>query len=258
MKAEMRFGSMCALAAAASGLLTPVCAQTGHEGTLIVLAAGQRISVVDAANPGVHIEIVAPGAQALPLNDLLTAIGRTGVSAALGQRNRNANTLVMEDGRLLFRSLPATAPSVAQEDANTITVAGGHILFDRGRVTVSAERVTQSNGGVSVNPALQEATRTAAAVSAIGTTVLSSSVLTGTARTGPLTVLAGFSGHWRAWSAEYAGLFPAGDERQHLDQRPGQPDAQHSAGRTSAERLDPPPAGGGDRHRHPNFRRAQR
>jgi hypothetical protein len=117
--------------------------------TPIVLASGQRISLVDNSQPGVMIEIVAPKDGVLPLNDLLEAVSKKGISAALGYAKAGANTVVLDaSGKLQLKASGGTiAPQALQlqDRANQITIAGGYITVDRGNIAIAAEQVTRPN-----------------------------------------------------------------------------------------------------------------
>ncbi len=104
----------------------------------IVLAAGRKVEIVDAKNPSIRIEVVAPENEALNIGKLVAAGGSINMAGGVLRISGkvSADAAVMENGKVAFRR---TATPPAQDIAGSVTLkASAAITLEPGAV-VSAD-----------------------------------------------------------------------------------------------------------------------
>lgn len=109
----------------------------------VLLAAGQRVRLVDSATPGVAIEVTGTDGNVTNLGQILSAAGRIGLAAALVRNDGiiDASSVVAEGGRIFLRAGRALD-----------TGAGSRIAADGasgGQVTLNADDAARIDGVVS-------------------------------------------------------------------------------------------------------------
>jgi hypothetical protein len=137
------------------------CIAAGNPTAPIMLAPGERLGVVDVAQPGVLYEIVAPADRALPLDGVLNVLGKGGVSGVVNASRKSANVVVLDDaGRLQLKSTVPAVPSMPAV-GDHVVIKSGMIVLDRGKVAIYVDQLPQpgkpavllQNAGL-VNPPL--------------------------------------------------------------------------------------------------------
>ncbi|MET0335656.1 MAG: filamentous hemagglutinin N-terminal domain-containing protein, partial [Rhizobacter sp.] len=120
----------------------------------VILAAGQSVSLVDTATPGVRVEVTGSEGNATNLGTVISEAGRIGMAGVLVKNSGtlNASSAVSEGGRIFLR---ATKDAVLDQSAqvNTTGATGGHVEVTGERVGVLGNaRIDASgtNGGGTV------------------------------------------------------------------------------------------------------------
>ncbi|MFA7292131.1 MAG: filamentous hemagglutinin N-terminal domain-containing protein, partial [Rhodocyclaceae bacterium] len=109
----------------------------------IILAAGQRVEILDSGTPGVKVAVVADSEQALNMGSLLAESGRIGIVGAVvrQQGTVSASSLVREGGRIFLKathSVDLAAGSATRADGTQ----GGSIQADSDGVTLVSGNVS--------------------------------------------------------------------------------------------------------------------
>ncbi len=117
----------------------------------VVLAAGQRVELIDTGTPGVKVAVDA-GGEALNLGRLMAESGRVGMVGAVvrQQGTASAASLVREGGRIFLKATQ-TAELAAGSTTDASGAQGGTVDVDGGGTTRVNGRVaavgTGGNGG---------------------------------------------------------------------------------------------------------------
>lgn len=119
----------------------------------IILAAGQKVELIDSGTPGVKVAVEASNEQALNLGQLMAESGRIGMVGAVvrQQGSISTNSIVNEGGRIFLKSVQNTELS-----AGSITRADGS---QGGLIQIDSDGATQLQGKVSAIGSLGEGGR---------------------------------------------------------------------------------------------------
>jgi len=105
----------------------------------VILAAGNRVELVDPGTPNLRVEITAPDNQVVNLGQIVAEAGRVGIHAGLINQSgtiRADSAVVTEDGRIVLKA----TKSVTLEAASLTSASGAK----GGEVAVEAPLVIQT------------------------------------------------------------------------------------------------------------------
>jgi hypothetical protein len=117
------------------------CSAEGASASPLMLAPGERLSVFDAAQPGLQYEIVAPSGQPLALGGVLEALGKNGVSGMVIAARKGATKVVIDGGgRVQLKAVSPASPSVG----DAVVIKSGVIVLERGKLAIFADQLPQA------------------------------------------------------------------------------------------------------------------
>lgn len=114
----------------------------------VLLAAGQRVELIDTATPGVRVEIVGTEGNATNLGTITAEAGRIGIAGVLVKNagTLNASSLVSEGGRIFLKATNDTLVdgdsriSATGSKGGRIEVLGNHIVVtDKAQLDASGQ-----------------------------------------------------------------------------------------------------------------------
>lgn len=149
----------------------------------IILAAGQRVELIDTGTPGVKVAVVAGNEQVLNMGQLMAESGRVGMVGAVvrQQGTVSADSVVREGGRIFLK-----ATQSAELAAGSVTSANG---TQGGSVQVESDDKTLVSGTASATGSLASGGRVELLGDKVG--VFSGAVVDASGETGGGTVLVG-------------------------------------------------------------------
>jgi filamentous hemagglutinin family protein len=115
-----------------------------------ILAAGQTVSLIDSATPGVKVDITGAAGNATNLGSIVAEAGRIGMAGVLVRNSGlvNASSVVNEGGRIFLKatkSVVLDGTSIIRADAGD-TGNGGNVLV-WGDETAAVDGVISARGG---------------------------------------------------------------------------------------------------------------
>ena len=117
-----------------------------------ILAAGQTVSLIDSATPGVKVDITGAAGNATNLGTITAEAGRIGIAGVIVRNSGllNASSVVNEGGRIFLTATGDTLVEGGRLDATSVGGKGGQVdvLGDRVAVMNDAEiDVSGTTGG---------------------------------------------------------------------------------------------------------------
>ncbi|MBP9218219.1 MAG: filamentous hemagglutinin N-terminal domain-containing protein, partial [Sterolibacterium sp.] len=138
----------------AGGSVYLVAPEVSNEGLITtpqgetLLAAGQKIELIDTATPGVKVEITGEAGKVTNLGQIATDAGRIGMVGALVKNSGklDASSVVREGGRIFLKARQETFVegegqlAATGKTGGTIDVQGHHVaVTDQARIDASGE-----------------------------------------------------------------------------------------------------------------------
>jgi filamentous hemagglutinin family protein len=118
----------------------------------VILAAGQTVSLIDSATPGVKVDITGAEGDVTNLGEVVAEAGRIGMAGVLVKNsgNLNASSVVNDGGRIFLRAkerveLPTS--SVIRADAGGNGDGGDVLVWSDGQATVDGTISARGAGG---------------------------------------------------------------------------------------------------------------
>ena len=117
-----------------------------------ILAAGQTVSLIDSATPGVKVDITGAAGYATNLGTITAEAGRIGIAGVIVRNsgNLNASSVVSDGGRIFLKATGDTLVEGGRLEATSSSGKGGQVdvLGDRVAVTNDAQiDVSGATGG---------------------------------------------------------------------------------------------------------------
>lgn len=142
---------------ASGGTVYLIAPQVDNKGIItapngeVLLAAGQRVELIDTATPGVRIEIIGSAGEATNLGTITATAGRIGIAGVLVKNagTLDASSVVSEGGRIFLKATQKAelaAGSTTRADGSQ----GGTVLVESGDTTLVSGTVSatgRSAGG---------------------------------------------------------------------------------------------------------------
>jgi len=111
-----------------------------------ILAAGNRVDLVDTGTPDLAVEIDAPNNHAVNLGHIIAQAGRVGIFAGLIDQQGEASAdsaVATDDGKIVFRATQGVN-FAAGSFTHAIGPGGGSIDVDAGNVTIGGAVVSNT------------------------------------------------------------------------------------------------------------------
>ncbi len=143
-----------AITTPAGGSVYLVASEVTNEGIITtpagetLLAAGQKVELIDTATPGVKVEITGEAGKVTNLGQIATDAGRIGMVGALVKNSGklDASSVVREGGRIFLKARQETFVegdgqlAATGKTGGTIDVQGHHVaVADRAQIDASGE-----------------------------------------------------------------------------------------------------------------------
>ena len=143
-----------AITTPAGGSVYLVASEVSNEGIITtpqgetLLAAGQKVELIDTATPGVKVEITGEAGKVTNLGQIATDAGRIGMVGALVKNSGklDASSVVREGGRIFLKARQETFVegegklTATGKTGGTIDVQGHHVaVTDQAQIDASGE-----------------------------------------------------------------------------------------------------------------------